>query len=680
MPGHNLMMPERTDQTPNPHHFLSMFYTRKLIEYLGDTINELPINKNILRNISGRSAAGITRMTCRQVMQHINRKDARPEQTAMFRANIKVLCNLFGVPVEFAPVLEFITVININYGLKRLIINLDDPLEDKPLEWLLASLSGMQIEEVAYLLNKLYAQGFFQSRVWVTEPQDIEIPLAVLSVVTTQRIDSKVSLLQNVLSKSPASTLSCSQFDYVDTELLLGYLGEAVDSAHTGVNILLYGEAGSGKTELARVLARELQLTLYEGRNLLIEDGRVSNEFGAKSADTQRLQYVAAIQKLLKDTSATLLLVDECESLFSNADRHYSKETVHRLLETNQVPCIWITNHIDQLEDSYIRRFKLAIEVKSPEKAALAAISKATLKGLSVAQGFHQQLGQTKNLTPAIIANAGYIAKTLGFTRKAAERVIGEVIEHTLSACGLWDDTSRYQPQLAFDIDLLNIKQPATVLKEISQAVANDLPVRVLISGPPGSGKTAFAHHLAQQHQRELKRVLSSDVLDKYVGGSEQRIAELFHQAEQQNQFLLLDEVDSLLTSRDQLSMQHERQVVNELLAQIECFTQPLFAATNFETLLDKAVLRRFDFKLECDYLTAEQVFMLYKRTLGVSKLTADESQQLQRLSRLTPGDFAILARRMLFQPKQQHRLSAISILAEENQRKHTNPTIGFVQ
>ena len=125
--------------------------------------------------------------------------------------------------------------------------------------------------------------------------------------------------------------------------------------------------------------------------------------------------------------------------------------------------------------------------------------------------------------------------------------------------------------------------------------------------------------------------------------------------------------------------MQHERQVVNELLAQIECFTQPLFAATNFETLLDKAVLRRFDFKLECDYLTAEQVFMLYKRTLSVSKLTADETQQLRRLSRLTPGDFAVLSRRMQFQPKQQHRLSAISILAGENQRKHTNPTIGFV-
>lgn len=673
------MIPKRREQPPNPHHFLAMFYTRQLLDYLGDEIEELPINRNVLRNISGRSVAKTTRISRKLAMRHLTLKDTRPAQTALLQTNIKTLCSLFGVAAEFAPVLEFITVLNINFGLKRLLINLDDPLEDKPLEWLLASLSGMQIEEVAQALNEFYEQGFFQYRVWVTEPQDIEISSSMLSVITTQLIDSKTSLVQNLLSKSPESTLPCSQFDYVDNELLLGYLSKAIAAGHSGVNILLYGEAGSGKTELAKVLARELGLTLYEGRNLLIEEGKVSNEFGAKSSDTQRLQYVASIQKLLAEASDNLLLVDECESLFWNADRYYSKETVHRLLETNAVPCIWITNHIHLLEDSYIRRFKLAMEVSSPEKAALSIISKASLKGLSVSAEFHHRLGQTRNLTPAVIANAGYIAKTLGFKRKEAENVMSEVVEHTLTACGLWTDITRYQPQLPFDVHLLNIKQPVAVLKEISKAVANDLPVRVLISGPPGTGKTAFAHHLAEQHQKELKRVLSSDVLDKYVGGSEQRIAVLFRQAERQKQILLLDEVDSLLTSREQLNMQHERQVVNELLAQIECFTQPLFAATNFETLLDKAVLRRFDFKLECDYLTAEQVFMLYKRTLSVSKLTADETQQLRRLSRLTPGDFAVLSRRMLFQPKQQHRLSAISILAGENQRKHTNPTIGFV-
>lgn len=674
------MMPERKERTPKPHHFLTMLYTRKLIEFLGDDTEALPINRNILRNISGRLAPRGTKLTRQQVLRHIELDDTQPEHTALLQANINTLCHLFDVEPAFAPVLEFVTVLNINYGLKRLIVNLDDPLEDKPLEWLLASLSGMQIEEVAQALNHLYEQGFFQYRVWVTEPQDIEISPEMIEVMTTQVITSKTSLVQNLLSRSSASSLPCSQFGYVDSDLLISYLGQAIVAGHSGVNILLYGEAGSGKTELAKVIARELRLSLYEGRNLLIEDGKVSNEFGAKSSDTQRLQYVSAVQKLLTGTVDALLLVDECESLFFNADRHYSKETIHRLLETNDVPCIWITNHIGQLEDSYIRRFKLVMEVKSPEQEALEDISRATLKGLHISSAFHQQLGHTKNLTPAVIANAGYIAKTLGLQRKAAESVIDDVIDHALSACGLVDDTARYRAQLDFDIHLLNIKQPASVLKEISVAIANNLPVRVLLTGPPGTGKTAFAHHLAEQHQKELKRVLSSDVLDKYVGGSEQQIAALFHQAERQKQLLLLDEVDSLLTSREQLTMQHERQVVNELLAQMECFTQPLFAASNFETMLDKAVLRRFDFKLDCDYLTAEQVFMLYKRILSVPELSADETQQLQRLSRLTPGDFAILSRRMLFQPKQQHRLTAISILAEENQRKHPNPTIGFVR
>ncbi len=674
------MIPKRADQIPNSQHYLAMFYTRKLLEYIGDDMNELPIKRSVLHSISGRTVAKTMKLTCRNVMAHLELKDPMPEQTALLQANIKMLCRIFEVTPEFAPVLEFIVVLNINYGFKRLLTTLDDPLEDKPLEWLLASLSGMQIEDVAQALQTLYEQGFFQYRVWVTEPQDIDISSAILSVITSQVITGKTSLVQNLLSKSPDSRLKCSQFEYVDFDLLFGYLGNAIAEGHSGINILFYGEAGSGKTELAKVLARELGLTLYEGRNLLIDEGTVGNEFGAKNSDTQRLQYVSSIQKLLSEANDALLLVDECESIFCNADNHYSKETVHRLLETNQLPCIWITNHVHALENSFIRRFKLAMEVSSPENAALAEISKATLKGLSVSADFHQRLAQTKNLTPAVIANAGYIANTLGFKRTAAQGVIEEVIEHTLTACGLWNDSIRYRAQLEFDVSLLNIKQPASVLKEINNAIARQLPVRVLMTGPPGTGKTAFAHYLAEQHQKKLKRVLSSDVLDKYVGGSEQKIAKLFKQAERQKQLLLLDEVDSLLTSREELTVQHERQVVNELLAQMECFTQPLFAATNFETRLDKAVLRRFDFKLECDYLTAEQVFALYKRSLCVSKLSADETEQLQRLSRLTPGDFAILSRRMMFQPKQQHRLTAISILAEENQRKQSKPTIGFAK
>ncbi len=225
-----------------------------------------------------------------------------------------------------------------------------------------------------------------------------------------------------------------------------------------------------------------------------------------------------------------------------------------------------------------------------------------------------------------------------------------------------------------------HIKQSKEYLNEIAFALKHNQPARTLISGPPGTGKTAFAHYLTEQHGRKLLRVKCSDILSKWVGESEQKVAELFQRAHDEEQVILLDEVDSLLSSREALTAHHEHQLVNEFLTQIECFTQPLFAATNFSDKLDKAVLRRFDFKLDCQYLTSTQVVELYKKLTKVRTLKEAETQKLSSLRNLTPGDFALLARRKKFQPKIQIRDFAINLLADENLRKQKHTPMGFIR
>jgi hypothetical protein len=91
-------------------------------------------------------------------------------------------------------------------------------------------------------------------------------------------------------------------------------------------------------------------------------------------------------------------------------------------------------------------------------------------------------------------------------------------------------------------------------------------------------------------------------------------------------------------------------------------------------------VLRRIDFKLECDYLTAEQAITLYKRVLSVKTLSTDERERLTALKYLTPGDFAILARRLNFDTSSNPRQSALLLLKDENQRKQPSSGIGFIR
>lgn len=664
---------------PLPCHYLAAFYAKRVLALVDVDISHTGISRSTLRGITGRAFSDNSELNSKQVLPFFDFNDDTPALSERIRNNMVALCQLFDVNPNFAPALGLIALININQGLNRMVELLGGYIEEKALEWLLCDLSGMSSDEVGNSVMQLQQSGLISMDRYLDEAQDITITPSLLHVITTEEVKSKEQLLKHVLCPCLPTKLNATNFSYVDTELLLGYLSQAIEQKQTGINILLYGEAGSGKTELAKVLASTLALPLYEARNMRIDEGYLSGEFGAKSADTQRLQYITMVQSLMAG-SDMMLLVDECESLFFNADMHYSKESVHRILERNTVPAIWITNHVQQLEHSYIRRFKLVMSVNSPQEQILQTISKAEFKGLAVSAEFHERLSKTPNLTPALIANAGHVSRTLGFKRTLAQGVIEDVIEGTLTACNLWDDSMRYQSELRFDITMLNIKQPSSVLKQINHAVANNAPIRVLISGPSGTGKTALAHYMAEQHNRHIKRILSSDVLSKYVGDSEKQIAALFQQAHRDNHLLLLDEVDSLLTSRERLNMQHERQVVNELLAQLECFTQPLFAATNFETALDSAVLRRFDFKLQCDYLTASQVITLYKRTVSVPQLSKDEMSELSALRRLTPGDFALLARRLRFSDTKEHRQLALHVLIDENTRKQPTPTIGFVR
>lgn len=142
-------------------------------------------------------------------------------------------------------------------------------------------------------------------------------------------------------------------------------------------------------------------------------------------------------------------------------------------------------------------------------------------------------------------------------------------------------------------------------------AAAGLMPVRsVLMSGPPGVGKTMTAGWLAQQLDLPLYTLDLASVMSSFLGKTGANVRSVLNHAQERPCVLLLDEFDSIAKRRDDDTDVGElKRLVTVILQTIDDWTPTslLVAATNHGELLDPAVWRRFDVTLQFEMPAREQ-------------------------------------------------------------------------
>lgn len=144
----------------------------------------------------------------------------------------------------------------------------------------------------------------------------------------------------------------------------------------------------------------------------------------------------------------------------------------------------------------------------------------------------------------------------------------------------------------------------------------------VLLFGPPGTGKTYLAKAVAGELDADFFYVRASDIMSKFVGESEKRVAELFKQARASGKAVVfIDEIDALLPKRSGMKSTVMQRVVPQFLAEMDGIDSRndnilLMAATNIPWNIDPAALRpgRFDFKFYIpppDFEARKKIFQL---------------------------------------------------------------------
>ena len=444
-------------------------------------------------------------------------------------------------------------------------------------------------------------------------------------------------------------SLSLDDFAHLNEmkTMMVDYLQSSFATHRKGANILIYGAPGTGKTELATLLGKVLSVSV-NNITYMDEDGDVI------SAE-DRLNKCRFAQKVLEGQSS-LLIFDEIEDVFragffecSVAQKN--KAWMNQLLENNNVPMIWLSNSVSGIDPAFLRRFDLILEMPDlPLKNKSALITQLTEGKLSPA--YVQHFAKVRSLTPAILSRTIRVAKELN-TSNFAETLL-MMFNQTLKS----QNKPKIEPLVLGKADYnLDYVACNDNIHRISEGLKQSKKGRICCYGPPGTGKTAWAAWLAEELDMPLLLRQGSDLLNPYVGGTEQNIAQAFEQAKADNALLVLDEVDTFLFSREGANRSWERSQVNEMLTQIERFEGLMVVSTNLIEVLDPAALRRFDLKLKFDYLTLKQRLDFTKQQaeiLGLPSLSEENLTQIESLNLLTPGDFAAVARRHQFSPFQK--------------------------
>ena len=478
---------------------------------------------------------------------------------------------------------------------------------------------------------------------------------------------SKEDMLMAITGKPLSCKLTLNNFSHIpqyDKISLL--LKNAVKRKEKGINILLYGTVGSGKTEFAKTLAHHNGLKLFAVAEETCGYSNISN---------YRIRKLKSILHAMEKEDNVVLMCDEVEDIFYNSpfqDRpNISKVEMNRLLENTPKPVIWICNQIKYLDKAYLRRFSYIARIERPNQMINKNILAQNLKKYHIKYQENDLncIAKKYNFTPAVLENAAKVTSLMDGNisdMQAQLDAVQQVMTGKSERLKKYNDFISFNPQLLnTDLDLTNFNQQIINLKKLDFSLC--------LYGASGTGKTAYANYLAQSMGLEVLEKRASDLIGSYVGETEQNIASAFEEAKQNKSVLIFDEGDSFLQDRTNAVRSWEITQVNEMLTQMEAHPYPFICTTNLMTNIDKASLRRFTFKIKYDYMTEEQIKLAFKHFFN---LDIDDNIGLK----LTPGDFSVVKKKAEIMGFSQNKEKIVAMLtAEQLYREPVHQKIGFL-
>ena len=402
--------------------------------------------------------------------------------------------------------------------------------------------------------------------------------------------------------------------------------------------VLLYGPPGCGKTLMARALAAEADATF-----LSIGGSDFIELYAGVGASRVRELFTEA-----RENVPAIIFIDELDSIGrTRANNLGGPQTGEHEQALNQilaemdgfatvegVVVVGATNRPDILDPALLRpgRFDREISLERPDERGRLAILEVHAKGKVLAPDVDLRViaARSFGLTGADLAsvlNEGAMLAVRADRDTIAQVDLMEALRRIMAAPERQrrlslrsrsvgrrsnpDDRVTFADVAGVDDVLAELREVRDYLARPDRyaAMGARVPRGVLLSGPPGCGKTLLARALAGEANAAFFSVAGTEFVEVFVGVGAARVRDLFAEATAvAPAIIFIDEIDSIGSSRTTGIVDGHRehdQTLNQILVELDGFQARtavvVIGATNRPDLLDSALVRpgRFDRQVE---------------------------------------------------------------------------------
>ena len=403
--------------------------------------------------------------------------------------------------------------------------------------------------------------------------------------------------------------------------------------------VLLHGPPGCGKTLIARAVVHETDAKFF-----LVNGPEIVTKFYGESEANLRKIFDEATRQ-----APSIIFIDEIDAIAPKREKvvgDVEKRVVAQLLtlmdglaQRQHVMVIAATNIPDALDPALRRpgRFDREISLPIPDRNGRKEILEIHSRGMPLAQDV--DVNQLAGITHGFVG-----ADLQGLCREAAMICLRRIMpEIDFAAAEIpYDALNKLEVHMADFTEALREVEPSAirevfvevpevrwsdvggleaVKKQLIESVEWPLkhpelfarasvkpPKGILLSGPPGCGKTLLAKAVASETEVNFISVRGPALLSMYVGESEKAVRDVFRKAKQAAACILFfDEIDALVPIRGTRGSDSQvtERVISQFLTELDGVEELegvlVLAATNRPDMLDPALLRpgRFDILLD---------------------------------------------------------------------------------